>query len=88
MDTFEDIPYAQWLEDAIRVLTEHEVKSIGLVALIDSDEILTAYYHAGLAEKSLMATHINVDAMMDAVLANAKLIVATAENDEATDEDE
>jgi len=86
MDRFEDIPYAQWLEDALQVLMTHRVKSIGLVALIDDDEILTAYYHAGLAEKSLMATHINVDAMMDAVLANAKLIVATAEEDDGEDD--
>ena len=85
-ESFESIPYAEWLEDSLRELMQHKVKSMGLVALIDEGEVLTAYYMAGLADKALMATHINVDSLMDAVLANAGLIVATAEAEDEQDD--
>jgi len=84
---FEEMPYAPWLEDTVRIMSEHKIKSVALAAILDDEgEILTAYYMAGMADKAVMATHINADALYDMVIANARGIVAAAEAQELEEE--
>lgn len=82
MNDVEKLPYAGWLEDGIRLLTEHDVKSIAIAALTGGEQVLTAYWEAGMADKAVMAAFIQGDAMLDMAMANAKMIVEAAEEEE------
>lgn len=81
-----NLPYAEWLEKAIRLLAEQDVKCIAMAARVNDGEVLTAYYETEMADKALLATHIQGDALFDMALANAKTIVAAAEEQEDDDE--
>ena len=77
-----ELPFASWLEDAVRALIEHNATAIAIAAGVQNDQVFTAYYNCGMAEKALLATHIHGDAMMDMVLANAGMILDAAEDAE------
>ena len=81
-----ELPFASWLEDAVRGLIENKATVIAIAAGVQNDQVLTMYYNCGMAEKALLATHINGDAMMDMVLANAGLILDAAEDEEEEEE--
>ena len=70
MSGFEDKALCKWLEDAVRMIMERNAVSIVLVAQLKDGEILTAYKNAGAAKKTELASHIQVDAMMDVIEAN------------------
>lgn len=73
--------YAEWLEAFCRQVVEMKPERIG-VCVINKDAVMTAYYGEMCPEdKAAMAYHIQTDAIMDTVLANAKSIVAAAEDD-------
>ena len=76
------LPYAEWLEETIRKLAENDVKCIALAAVVGTAEVLTAYYNANMADKAVMATMIQADGLFDMTLANAKMIVEAAEEQE------
>ncbi len=76
------LPYAGWLEESITLLAGQDVHSIGLAARVNDGEVLTAYFHADPAEKALLATHIQADGLFEMTLANAKLIVEAAEEED------
>ena len=74
-------PYAKWLEGFCRQVVEMKPERIGVCVLSEST-VLTAYYGEMCPEdKAVMAYHIQSDAIMDTVMANAKRIVEAAEND-------
>lgn len=76
--------YAEWLEGFCREVAETQPDKIGVVCLYSDGASLTAYYGNALhGDKALMAHHISLDATMDVVRTNAKLIV-----DEAQEQDE
>lgn len=73
--------YAQWLETFCRQVIELKPERIG-VCVLNNESVMTAYYGEMCPEdKAIMAYHIQTDAVMDTVLANAKRIVAAAEDD-------
>lgn len=75
-------PYAEWLESFCRQVVEMEPDRIG-VCVINKDAVLTAYYGEMCPEdKAVMAYHIQTDAIMDTVMANARSIVEAAEEDD------
>ena len=83
------MPYAEWLESFIRSIVEMKPVRIGVCAVGENGEVLTGYYGDLYPEdKAVMAYHIQTDAIMDTVTANAKQIVMAAEendDDEAED---
>lgn len=82
----EKLPYAGWLEDTIRLLSQQDVHCIGLAARINDGEVLTAYFNTDVADKALLATHIQADGLFEMTLANARRIVEAAEEQEGDDD--
>ena len=80
------LPYAGWLEDAIRLLSRQDVHCIGLAARVNKGEVLTAYFSADPSDKALLATHIQADGLFEMTLANARMIVEAAEEQEGDDD--
>lgn len=77
------LPYAPWLENAIRTLTEHDVRSACIVATIDDGETMTGYWNADAQGKAIFAHHIQSDIVLDIVEQNADAIKrAMEEGDE------
>lgn len=76
-------PYAVFLEDFIKQLIEYQPEKVGVCAILPGGEILTGYCgDVGCQDKAVMAHNINCDAIMDSVVANAKMIVQAAEEQE------
>ena len=77
-------PYAPVLETI-----EEQLVKICLCAIIPSGDVLTGYLgDVGCQDKAIMAHNINCDAVMDSVMANAKMIVQAAEEEDEDTEDE
>jgi len=56
-----------------------------LAARVNDGEVLTSYYETNAVDKALLDTHIQADAMFDMTLANARMIVEAAEEQEDDD---
>ena len=79
--------YAAWLEGFCREVAETQPQKIGVVCLYPDGAALTAYYGDVFhGDKANMAYQMRVDAMMDVVRTNAKLIVSEAEEQDGDDE--
>lgn len=52
---------------------------------MNDGEVLTSYYETNAVDKALLDTHIQADAMFDMTLANARMIVEAAEEQEDDD---
>lgn len=77
------LPYAPWLEDAIRTLTEHDVRSACIVATIDELDTMTAYWNASTQDKAIFAHNIQSDIILDIVQQNAGIIKEAMEEGDA-----
>lgn len=80
-------PYAEFLEDFIKSLVELQAEKIGVSAILQDGNVLTGYYECDHQDKALMGYHMTSDAMMDVVRANARQIIAAAEEEGAEDGD-
>ena len=75
--------YAPWLEDQCSAVAEHQPVKIGVVLVREDEVALTAYYGVSSnTDKAMLGYHMHADAVMDAVFANARGIVETAEEQE------
>lgn len=63
----QDSEYMRWLEDAVRTVLEEQPKCMVLVAKLESEEVLTAYYNADAEDKAVFAHHIQSDVTMDII---------------------
>lgn len=68
------LPYAPWLENAIKVLSQHDVKSACIVASIEGGDALTGYWKANARDKAIFASNIQSDIVIDTIQSNASLI--------------
>jgi hypothetical protein len=74
-------PYASWLEELIGMLLELKPEKIAVAAIAPNGEVLTGYYgDCTHVDKAVMGYHMNLDATMDVVEANAREIVRAAED--------
>lgn len=79
-------PYAGWLEELIRMLMEMKPEKIAVAAIATNGEVLTGYYgDCTHVDKAIMGYHMNLDATMDVVEANAREITKAAEEQENSD---
>ena len=76
------LPYAPWLENAIRILTEHHVHSACIVARVENDTVLTGYWNASANDKAVLASNIQNDITLDLIRNNADLIKQAMEEEE------
>ena len=67
------LPYAPWLEDTIREMTEHDVQSICIAVKVDGDT-MTGYWNADAQDKAMFAAAIQSDIVLDIVEQNADAI--------------
>ena len=75
--------YAEFLEGFCSEVVEHQPEKIGVVCMLPSGSVLTGYYgDAGYNDKALMGFHMQLDATLESVMANAKRIVQAAEEQE------
>lgn len=74
------LPYAPWLENAIRTLTEHDVHSACIVATVDDGETMTGYWNADAQDKAIFANNIQSDIVLDIVEQNADAIKRAMED--------
>lgn len=79
-----DMPYAQWLEQTLRDISDLDVRSIAFSGVLESGDVYTAYYNAQMTDKLVLAGIINQDAMMDTLEANG---VIEYEEDDEEEED-
>lgn len=77
-----DIPYAQWLEKALRELIGFPVKGIAIVATTENGEVYNNYHNITMADKLVIAGLIQQDAMLDAMAANGYIEYADDEEEE------
>ena len=74
MTDFENVPYAEWLEDAVKTIFKEKPENIAICAKLESGDTLTAYYNCDAEDKAVLAHHITSDAMLDTVLNNIDMV--------------
>ena len=67
---FNNIPYAQWLEQTITDILELPIKGLSLHAVLDNGDVYTAYHKVGMNDKLIIAGQVQQDAMADFLLIN------------------
>lgn len=87
MDDITKTKYAEWLEEFIGYIMEHQPEKIGVCAILPDGGTLTSYfggvYHT---DKAVMGYSISLDATMDVISANAKEIMDAAEEQDGDGE--
>jgi hypothetical protein len=84
-NNFNDIPYAEWLENALKELLELPVKGICMAAIVgDKGDIYTNYHNVAMADKLVIAGLIQQDAMIDTMVANG---MVQEEGEDGTEEE-
>lgn len=87
-NTLKDIPYTQWLENALQELIKLPVKGICLSAITTTGEAYTNYYEISMMDKLLIAGLIQQDATLDTLAANGFIDYADEEDDTNGQEEE
>jgi hypothetical protein len=64
---FENQELAEWLEDTVRKIMEEKADGIIFVAQMKDGGVLTSYFHAGPCRKVELASHIQIDAVLEAM---------------------
>lgn len=77
------MPYASWLEQALRDISEHPLQGIVLAGIDEGGDVYTNYYELSMAAKILIAGIINQDAMLDTLINSGYI-----ENDDEEEEDD
>lgn len=80
-------PYAEFLEMLCKNIMELKPDKIAVVALMqDGSAFTSSYGDCGPYDLAMMGIHMQADAMMEIVTANAKDIVAAAQEGDEEDE--
>ena len=83
-----EMPYAQWLEQTLRGISELPVRGIALVGVLDNGDIYTDYYNISMADKLVLSGVINQDATLDMLAAQGIINYESEEDDEEYMEDD
>lgn len=81
------MPYAVWLENAIRDMTDLNVCGITLAAIDENGDTYINYYNITMADKLVISGLVQQDAMMDTLAANG-LVKYDDETEEVIVDDE
>ena len=89
MTDFREIPYAEWLEEGLKLLLQEQPEKLGLVATMSDGTTMTGYYNADATDKAVFAHNIYTDAILDTVLCNiADIKEALNELEQSSDSDD
>lgn len=77
------MPYASWLEQALRDISEHPLQGIVLAGIDEGGDVYANYYELSMAAKILIAGIINQDAMLDTLINSGYI-----EDDDEEEEDD
>ena len=92
MAAYEDLPFAEWLEDTAHGIIAMEPDIIGMVAIREPDGIaMTSYFNADAGDLGRMISTIHADLVLKIIENNASLIrnmVMDQQNDEDGEEDD
>lgn len=77
------MPYAQWLERALREISEESLRGIALVGILENGDVYTNYWNTSMADKLVLAGLINQDATLDMLAAQG--IIEYEDEDEETE---
>ena len=86
-NVFRDIPYAQWLEEALKEMIHFPIVGICINAVTDTGEVYTNYHNITMMDKLKIAGLIQQDAMIETLHAN-NMINEEIEEDETNGEEE
>lgn len=81
-NTFNDISYAQWLEEALKELINFPVKGICINAVTSDGDVYTNYHEINMMDKIKIAGLLQQDAMLETLRVNGMI-----NDDEEDDED-
>jgi hypothetical protein len=84
-NNFNNIPYAQWLEQTLQDIIKLPVKGICLNAVLENGETYTAYHNVSMHDKITIAGFIQQDAMIDTLAVNG--FIKTEEDEDGTEEE-
>lgn len=82
------MPYASWLEQALRDISGQPIKSIVVAGVLESGDVYTSYYELPMADKLLIAGIINQDAMLDTLINGGYVEEGDDEDEEEDDAEE
>lgn len=78
---FKNIPFAEFLEQAIPCLVSMKATKIALVAINANDEVGSTYYNTTPTDKAVMADTIQFDAWLEKLEANREHIKELLEDE-------
>lgn len=67
---FDELDYAQWLEETLKELIGFPVKGIAIQAISEQGDIYTAYHKISMADKYTISGFIQQDAMLECLKVN------------------
>lgn len=70
---FENIPYAPWLEEALRELIKFPVKGVCMFATTENGEVYSNYHNISMMDKLTIAGLIQQDAFRESLYNNGDL---------------
>lgn len=82
------MPYAQWLEQTLRDISELPVKGIALMGVLEGGENYTAYYNVSMSDKLILSGLINQDATLDMLAAQGIIKYEEDEEEDVNGEEE
>lgn len=80
-------PYAEFLEKMMKIIADEDPPEIAICLRRCDGKNITGYYGCSPEAKATMGYHIQTDAVMDVIMANADRIVRRAEEMEQDGED-
>lgn len=78
-----EMPYAQWLEQALREISKEPLRGIALIGLFSNGDAYTNYWNASMSDKLILAGLINQDATLDMLAAQG--VIEYEDEDEETE---
>ena len=80
-----EMPYAEWLEGALRRISAMPMRTLILMGITEDGDMYNDYYNAAMDDKLMIAGLIQQDAMLDTLKANG-YIKSMDDDDEEDDE--
>lgn len=80
-------PYATWLEQTLRDISEVPVSGIAILGIFEGGETYTAYYNVPMADKLMLSGLINQDATLDMLAAQGVISYEDEEEEDADGEE-
>ena len=87
-NTLNNLPYAQWLEQALHDIIGLPVKGIALTVVLNGGDAYTNYYNISMSDKLIIAGLVQQDAMLDSMAATGLIKYADEEDDADGEEKE